>query len=88
MAITVKTVRPLAAWIGNKRIEIEWPGGTLEELIRYLHEKTGANIEGEVLEADGSLAYVVTVNGEIQRTLSASIQDGDEISFLLPIGGG
>ncbi len=88
MAITVNTVRPIAEWIGKRRIEIEWPGGTLEELIRYLHEKTGADIESEVKEADGSLAYVVTLNGEIQRSLSVPIQDGDEISFLLPIGGG
>ncbi len=88
MAVIVKTVRPLATWIGNKKIEVEWHGGTLEELIRYLQEETGANIEGEVKEADGSLAYVVTVNGEIQKKLSATVQDGDEISFLLPIGGG
>jgi len=88
MTITIKTVLPLAESIGKRRLEVEWPGGTLAELIRYLHEKTGTDVEKALRGDDGSLAYVVSVNGKIQKELSALIHDGDEISFLLPIGGG
>ena len=88
MAITLKALRPLSDWIGHGKIEMEWPGGTLEDLIRSLVEKSGPELKKELMEEDGSFAYVVSVNGKIHRDLSIPIQDGDEIFFFTPIGGG
>ncbi len=88
MSLTIKSLRPLAEWIGGKKIEIEWPGGTLEDLIRVLIEKGGPEIERELKSEDGSLAYIVSVNGKIERKLSTAIRDGDEIFFFTPMGGG
>ena len=88
MAITVKTLRPLAEWIGSGKLQIEWAEGTVEELIRHLIERTGPEVERELKGEEGSFDYVVSINGKVQRDFSIQIQDGDEIVFFLPMGGG
>ena len=88
MAITVKALRPLSEWIGNKKIEMAWSEGTLEDLIQSLIERSGSEVEKELKGEDGSFAYVVSVNGKIQRKLSTPIKDGDEVFFFTPMGGG
>ena len=75
-------------WVGGGKIEIEWPGGTLEDLIHCLVEKKGPEVERELKGEDGSFAYVVSINGRIRRELSTSIQDGDKVFFFTPLGGG
>jgi len=88
MAVTIKALRPLSEWIGQGKIEMEWSGGTLGDLIRALIEKSGPDLKKELIEEDGSFAYVVSVNGKIHRDLSTPVQDGDEVFFFTPIGGG
>lgn len=88
MAITIKTLRPLSEWMGGNKVEMEWAGGTLQDLIQSLVEKKGPEIERELKGEDGSLAYVVSVNGKVHRNLSTPIQDGDEVFFFTPMGGG
>ena len=88
MAVTVKTLRPLSELIGNTKIEIEWPGGTLEDLIHHLVRKKGPELEKELRGEDGSLAYLFSINGRIHRELSTVIQDGDEVFIFAPMGGG
>ena len=88
MAVTVKTLRPLSEWIGTGKIEIDWSGGTLKDLIHYLAEKKGPEVEKELKGEDGSLAYLISVNGKIVRELSTVIQDGDEVFIFAPMGGG
>jgi len=88
MSITIKSLRPLSEWMGGKKVEMDWPGGTLEDLIHALIEKAGPEIEKGLKSEDGSLAYTVSVNGKIGRQLSTAIHDGDEIFFFTPLGGG
>jgi molybdopterin converting factor small subunit len=88
MAVTVKTLRPLADWMGSGKIVIEWPGGTLEDLIHYLAETKWSGLEKELRGEDGSLAYLFSVNGKVHRELSTVIHDGDEIFVFAPMGGG
>jgi molybdopterin converting factor small subunit len=88
MAITIKTLQPLAEWIGSGKVQMEWSGGTLEDLIRSLIEKGGPDLEKELKGEDGSFAYVISINGKIRRELSTPIQDGDEVFFFTPLGGG
>ncbi|MFB3886747.1 MAG: MoaD/ThiS family protein [Thermodesulfobacteriota bacterium] len=88
MAITVKTLRPLSEWLGGPKIEVEWSGGTLEDLIRILVKKGGPEMEKELKGEDGSLAYIVSINGKIGRDLSTPVPDGAEIFFFTPLGGG
>lgn len=88
MALIIKALRPLSEWIGQGKIEMEWPGGTLGDLIRTLIEKSGPELKKELIEEDGSFTYVVSINGKIHRDLSTPVQDGDEVFFFTPIGGG
>ena len=89
MAVTVKALRPLSEWIGSTSIQIEWPGGTLEDLVRHLAGAKWANLEKELRgEEDGSPAYLFSVNGQVHRELSTIIQDGDEVFIFAPMGGG
>lgn len=74
--------------MGGTKVEMEWPGGTLEDLIHALIEKAGLGIEKELKNEEGALAYIVSVNGKIERKLSTAIHDGDEIFFFTPLGGG
>ena len=88
MGITIRSLRPLAEWMGGKKIEMKWSGGTLEDLIHVLVAKAGPEIDKELKNEDGSLGYIVSINGKIERTLSTPIRDGDEIFFFTPLGGG
>jgi molybdopterin converting factor small subunit len=88
MAIIIKTLRPLSEWLGGSRIEMEWSGGTLEDLIRALIKRSGLELEKELKGEDGSLAYIVSVNGKIGRELTTPIPDGAEVFFFTPLGGG
>lgn len=88
MSITIKAFRPLSEMLGHRKVEMDWAGGTLEDLIHLLVEKKGPEVERELKGEDGSFAYVVTINGKIHRELSTIIRDGDEIFFFTPLGGG
>lgn len=88
MAITVKTLRPLSEQMGGTKIEVEWSGGTLEDLIHFLIKKGGPELEKELKGEDGSFAYIVSINGKIRRELSTPIPDGAEVFFFTPLGGG
>jgi MoaD family protein len=88
MTVTVKALRPLSEKIGGAKIEIEWSCGTVEDLLRHLAENRWAEFEKELKEEDGSLAYLFSVNGKVQRDLSAVIRDGDEVYIFTPLGGG
>ncbi len=88
MAIVVKTLRPLSEWMGGPKIEMEWSGGTLEDLIRFLIQKGGPELEKELKGEDGSFAYIVSINGKVGRELSTPIPDGAEVFFFTPLGGG
>ena len=88
MSITIKAFRPLSESLGHNKVEMDWAGGTLEDLIHILVEKMGAEVERELKGEDGVFAYLVSINGKIHRELSTPIQDGDEIFFFTPLGGG
>ncbi len=88
MAVTVKSLRPLAECIGGGNIEVEWTGGTLQELVDYLIKAKGPELEKELSGEDGATAYLFSVNGRVHRELSAVVQDGDEIFIFAPMGGG
>ncbi len=88
MPIVVKTLQPLSKWVGGGKIEVEWPGGTLEDLIHLLVKKGGPELEKELKGEDGSFAYIVSINGKIRRELSTPIPDEAEVFFFTPLGGG
>jgi molybdopterin converting factor small subunit len=88
MSITIKAFRPLSECLGRSKVEMDWAGGTLEDLIHLLVENKGPEVERELKGEDGSFAYLVSINGKIHRELSTIIRDGDEIFFFTPLGGG
>ena len=88
MSITVKTLRPLAEWLGEGKFELAWPGGTLGDLVHLLIEQRGHEVEKELKAEDGSFAYLVSINGKIHRDPTTPIRDGDDIFFFTPMGGG
>jgi len=88
MAIKVKALQPLSEKMGGNKLEMDWSGGTLGDLLSSLIKKNGPELEKEFTGEDGSFAYLVSINGRIKRDLSTPIQDGDEIFFFTPLGGG
>jgi len=88
MAITLKALQPLSEKIGGSKFEMDWSGGTLGDLVSSLIQKRGPELEKELKGEDGVFAYLVSINGKITRDLSTPIQDGDEVFFFTPLGGG
>lgn len=74
--------------MGANHLEIDWSGGTLKDLLSFLIQEKGPDLEKELRGEDGSFAYLVSINGKVKRDLSTPIEDGDEIFIFTPIGGG
>ena len=88
MAIKIKALQPLSEKMGGNKLEMDWSWGTLGDLLSSLIKQKGPELENELTGEDGSFAYLVSINGRIKRDLSTPIQDGDEIFFFTPLGGG
>jgi len=53
-----------------------------------LYSEVDPSLNKELREKEGSMAYLISIDGKIRRELSTVIQDRDEIFFFTPLGGG
>ncbi len=83
----------LAAIMGAKT-HIEWPGGTLDDMITWLAKSHGPKVQQMLLDERGRLdaSIQVTVNAEgfmaREKIRNRILGDGDSVSFILLAGGG
>jgi molybdopterin converting factor small subunit len=83
----------LSRSLGREEVVVRFEGRTLKDLLDHLTREYGAGVAKALLDDEGRLDPAVQVirNGEewIRREgLSAELQEGDSIVFLLLVAGG
>lgn len=90
MSLLVEIFGYLRVVLGKKEIELEWPGGTLLEMIQHLDDQYSGATSQELLDENGELdrAYIVFLKGERIYGLSTRIEDGDQVVITSMLAGG
>jgi molybdopterin converting factor small subunit len=95
MRVRVKLIGlpKLARAIGQSEFDVQLDGPTLGHLLRHLEASYGPQVRKDLLTAQGTVNETVQVlrNGSdwIPRdALSTSLDEGEEITFLLMMAGG
>ena len=94
MRIELKILLPvLPEAIGRRDLEVEFEGETVNDLIDYLVAQYGRKAKQALFDERGKLDPVVQIllNGEEWVThdrLDRTLQDGDQVFFMLMLAGG
>ncbi len=79
--------------IGNKSIAFELSGHSIQDLVREISDKYGQEIKQFLLDESGQLDTVFKVQLNKQQwiprdRLDTSLQAGDQVTFMMLVGGG
>jgi len=79
--------------LGGKRVEVDFPGGTVADLVDYLAERYGRAAGEALLDEDGNLDSIIQIliNEEkwvVHDDLDVPLQDGDSVIMMLLVVGG
>lgn len=78
--------------IGGRKLEVEFAGETISDLIEYLVARYGRHARQALFDEKGELDPVVQVlrNGEgvFHDQLDTALQDGDSVVFMVMMAGG
>ena len=90
MAVTVRAFGMLGSIWGETKLEIDFAGSSIGDLIDELAAKYGRKIKQELLDEDGNLehAYSLIVGGKPARSLSDKVEDGDDVVITMMMVGG
>ncbi|MDI6808756.1 MAG: MoaD/ThiS family protein [Candidatus Eisenbacteria bacterium] len=86
MKVKISFGESVAGIVGQTELEIDFEGGTLEDLLRKLGEKNPRIAEEILSEQD--IPCTLSVNDEVVIDLSLKINDGDRVYMFLPVAGG
>lgn len=83
----------LAKALGSKKLEIEFPGETVADLVDYLAEKYGKAAREALLDEEGKLDNIIQIliNEEkwvVHDELDVPLRDGDSVILMLLVVGG
>ncbi len=89
MEVKLKLMQPLSGLVGAKDLSFEVTGDTLGDLVEQLCREHGP-VAGELLDQEGGLdlAYAVSIDGALTRSLNANLRDGAEVLIFASIVGG
>ncbi len=95
MIITVETLSlPTLSRIIGKKTRLDFPGGTVKDLVDLLIQQHGKKVSEMLLDSKGELDLVIQVMindaGFVPREEinTRPLQDNDQVKFLLLVGGG
>jgi molybdopterin converting factor small subunit len=79
--------------LGGKRVEVDFPGGTVADLVEYLAERYGQSAREALLDEDGKLDNIIQIliNEEkwvVHDELDVPLKDGDSVILMLLVVGG
>lgn len=80
MKITVTAVSKFQRYFPARTVEIEFPGGTLAEFLRWVKGEYG-------LDPDEHRNLKLTLNSKMVKDLDLPLADGDRVAFI-PIAAG
>jgi molybdopterin converting factor small subunit len=83
----------LAKALGSKKLEIEFPGETVADLVNYLAERYGKAAREALLDEEGNLDNIIQIliNEEkwvVHDELDVPLKDGDSVILMLLVVGG
>lgn len=83
----------LAKAIGGRRLEIDFPGDTVADLLDHLVERHGRAAREALLDEEGNLDTIIQilVNEEqwvVHDDLDVSLREGDTVILMLLVAGG
>ncbi len=94
MKVHLKVILPmLSQAMGDKELEIEFAGETVNDLIEHLVARYGRKARQALYDDEGELDLMVQVllNGEqwiARDQLDTPLQDGDSVMLMMMMGGG
>ena len=89
MQITVQSFGAIRSLLGEKTQQVEAPdGATVRDVIDKLLEKGGARARKLILSPDGKTLKIMVMLAGKAVVSETTLQDGQEISLMLTIGGG
>lgn len=79
--------------IGQKELDLNFEGQTINDLIGYVVQRYGRKAEEALLDEEGQLDVTIQVllNGREWIThdrLDTALQDGDSVALMLMVAGG
>jgi len=79
--------------LGGKKIEVDFAGNTVGDLIEHLVERYGRPAKEALLDEDGNLDSIIQllINEEqwvVHDDLDTPLSDGDSVIFMLLVVGG
>jgi molybdopterin converting factor small subunit len=83
----------LARALGGKKIDVEFPGDTVRDLVDYLVERYGQAARDALLDEEGDLDSIVQIlvnekQWVVHDDLDVPLNDGDNVIFMLLVVGG
>lgn len=83
----------LARALGGKKIEVEFPGDTVADLVDYLVERYGQAARQALLDDEGDLDSIVQIlinekQWVVHDDLDVPLNDGDSVILMLLVVGG
>jgi len=83
----------LAKALGSKKLDIEFPGETVADLVNYLAEKYGKAAKEALLDEEGKLDNIIQIliNEEkwvVHDELDVPLKEGDSVILMLLVVGG
>jgi len=83
----------LAKALGSKKLELEFPGETVADLVNYLAERYGKAAKEALLDEEGKLDNIIQIliNEEkwvVHDELDVPLKDGDSVILMLLVVGG
>lgn len=79
--------------IGGKRMEVDFPGDTVADLLEHLVERYGRSAKEALLDEEGNLDNIIQIliNEErwvVHDDLDVPLKDGDSVILMLLVVGG
>jgi len=85
---------PMLAKLIGKKTEIDFPAGTVSDLVAFLAKRHGREMQKALLDNDGKLDLTIQVmlneEGILNRDQYSKrvLKDGDKVIFMILVGGG
>jgi molybdopterin converting factor small subunit len=83
----------LAKALGGKRVDVDFQGNTVADLIQHLVEQYGPAARGALLDEDGNLDDIIQVlvnekQWVVHDDLKVALKEGDSVILMLLVVGG
>jgi len=83
----------LARAMGGRKLEVEYPGETVADLLDHLVQEYGRAAREALLDEEGDLDAIIQIlvnekQWVVHDELDVSLKEGDSVIFMLLVAGG